>query len=467
MLFSSTIFLFVFLPLVTGVYYACPTSWRNRWLLAASLFFYAWGEPRYLAVMLVSILLNHAGALWLASIPISRRRGRHAALGLVCVLNLVLLVYFKYYNFLVENINAVWGGHLKPAEVWMPIGISFFTFQSISYVVDVYRQEVEAQRNLGKTALFISFFPQLIAGPILKYHDICRQIEARRETVSEVAAGLRRFITGLGKKVLLANPMGAVANPVFSMDTLDAPVAWLGAVAYALQLYFDFSGYSDMAIGLGRMFGFKIQENFMYPYISKSIAEFWRRWHISLGSWFREYLYFPLGGNRKGKGRTLFNLLIVFMATGIWHGANWTFLLWGLWHGLFIMLERLFGFSAPGGRLKNAALHLYVILVFGLGWVLFRADTLGQAGAYFAAMAGFQGEGTVLFSAGYFLTRKSMLVMAVAVLASTPLFQKMWDRTFGLPGRALARDAVLLAVLFLSILSIASGTYNPFIYFRF
>lgn len=467
MLFSSTIFLFVFLPLVTGVYYALPSSWRNGWLLATSLFFYAWGEPRYLVVMLVSILLNHAGALWLASIPTSCKRRRHGALGLVCVLNLALLVYFKYYNFLVENINAVCNGHLKPAEVWMPIGISFFTFQSLSYVVDVYRREVEAQKNLGKTALFISFFPQLIAGPILKYHDICRQIESRRETVSDIAAGLRRFITGLGKKVLLANPMGAVANPVFSMDSLDAPVAWLGAVAYALQLYFDFSGYSDMAIGLGQMFGFRIQENFQYPYVSKSIAEFWRRWHISLGSWFREYLYYPLGGNRKGKGRTILNLLIVFMATGIWHGANWTFLLWGLWHGLFIMLERLFGFSAPGGRLKNAALHAYVLFVFGLGWVLFRSDTLAQAGAYFAALSGFHGEGTVLFSTGYFLTRKTLLVMGVAVLASTPLFQRIWDRTNGLPGRALARDAYLLAVLFLSILSIASGTYNPFIYFRF
>ena len=467
MLFSSTIFLFVFLPLVTGVYYACPRSWRNRWLLATSLFFYAWGEPRYLMVMLGSILLNHVGALWIASIPFSRRWRRHGALGVVCGLNLALLVYFKYANFLIENMNVALGCNLKSTGVWMPIGISFFTFQSLSYVMDVYRKEVEPQRNLAKTALFISFFPQLIAGPILKYHDICRQIEMRNETVTDVAAGLRRFVVGLGKKVLLANPMGAVANPIFSMDSLDAPLAWLGAVAYALQLYFDFSGYSDMAIGLGRVFGFTIQENFTYPYISKSIAEFWRRWHISLGSWFREYLYYPLGGNRKGQGRTILNLLIVFMATGIWHGANWTFLIWGLWHGLFIMMERIFGYSASGGRLKNTILHLYVIAVFGLGWVLFRADSMTQAGDYFAALFGFSGEGRVPFSVSYFLTRKTLLTLGVALLASTPLFQMGRIRLAGLPGMVLARDVVLLAILFLSVLSIASGTYNPFIYFRF
>ena len=467
MLFSSTIFLFAFLPLATGIYYACPRAWRNGWLLAASLFFYAWGEPRYLLAMLVSIALNHAGALWLASIPSLRKRRRQAALGVVCGLNLGMLIYFKYFNFLVENVNAAMNLNLKPADVWMPIGISFFTFQSLSYVVDVYRREVEAQRNLGKTALFISFFPQLIAGPILKYHDICRQIDARSETVGDVAAGLRRFAAGLGKKVLLANPMGAVANPIFSMNALDAPVAWLGAAAYALQLYFDFSGYSDMAIGLGRVFGFKIQENFNYPYVSKSIAEFWRRWHISLGSWFREYLYYPLGGNRKGKGRTLFNLLVVFTATGIWHGANWTFLAWGLWHGLFIMAERQFGYSEAGGRFKNAVLHLYVVAVFGLGWILFRCDSMGQAGGYYAALFGFAGEETVPFTIEYFLTWKALLTMGVGLLASTPIFRAAWTRAAGVPGMGLARDAYLLAVLVLSILSIASGTYNPFIYFRF
>lgn len=467
MLFSSTIFLFVFLPLVTGVYFLCPQQWKNRWLLAASLFFYAWGEPRYLMVMVVSILLNHVGALALGSIPLSQPWKRHGVLGLVCTLNLALLIYFKYANFLIENINGALGWQIQSTGVWMPIGISFFTFQSLSYVMDVYRKEVEPQRNVAKTALFISFFPQLIAGPILKYHDICRQIDRRSETVADVAAGLRRFAVGLGKKVLLANSMGAVANPIFSMNSLDAPVAWLGAVTYALQLYFDFSGYSDMAIGLGRIFGFKIQENFNYPYISTSITEFWRRWHISLGSWFREYLYFPLGGNRKGKGRTIFNLLVVFMATGIWHGANWTFLIWGLWHGLFIMMERMFGFTTLGGRFKNAVLHVYSIAVFGLGWILFRSDSMRQAGDYFAALFGFSGEDVVPFSVSYFLTRKTLLIMGVALLASTPLFLKCQIRLADVPGMRLARDVFLLAVLFLSVMSIASGTYNPFIYFRF
>ena len=466
MLFSSTIFLFVFLPLVTGVYFLCPRRWRNGWLLATSLVFYAWGEPRYVLAMLFSIVLNYAGArlLGVRTFGPGTRRG---VLALVCALNLAMLVYFKYLDFLIANLNLAFGWHVGLTGVWMPIGISFFTFQSLSYVMDVYRREVEPSRSLAKTALFISFFPQLIAGPILKYHDICRQIDARRETLADVTAGLRRFIAGLGKKVLLANTLGAVADPIFALESLDAPLAWLGALAYALQLYFDFSGYSDMAIGLGRMFGFRIFENFNYPYVSKSIAEFWRRWHISLGSWFREYLYYPLGGNRKGTGRTALNLLIVFVATGIWHGANWTFLAWGLWHGLFIVLERIFGFAAPGGRLKNALLHLYAVAVFGFGWVLFRAESITRAGRYCAAMFGFGDGADVLFSASYYATRQVLLAMAVGLLASTPVFRMAKERLPAAFWAQAAIDLFLLGILFLSILSIASGTYNPFIYFRF
>ena len=466
MLFSSTVFLFAFLPLAAGIYFLCPRKWRNGWLLATSLVFYAWGEPRYVLAMLFSIVLNYAGArlLGVRSFGPGARRG---ILALVCALNLAMLVYFKYLDFLIANLNLAFGWHMDPTGVWMPIGISFFTFQSLSYVMDVYRRQVEASRSLAKTALFISFFPQLIAGPILKYHDICRQIDARRETLAGVASGLRRFIAGLGKKVLLANTLGAVADPIFALETLDAPLAWLGAVAYALQLYFDFSGYSDMAIGLGRMFGFKILENFDYPYVSKSIAEFWRRWHVSLGSWFREYLYFPLGGNRKGTARTAFNLLIVFAATGIWHGANWTFLAWGLWHGLFIVVERVSKFADGGGRLKNALLHGYAVAVFGLGWVLFRADSIAHAWRYYEAMFGFGDGNGVPFSVAYYASRQVLLALAVGLLASTPLFRMAKDR---LPATFRAQagiDLFLLGVLFLSILSIASGTYNPFIYFRF
>jgi alginate O-acetyltransferase complex protein AlgI len=466
MLFSSTIFLFVFLPVVTGIYFLCPKSWRNGWLLAASLFFYAWGEPRYLAVMLFSIGVNYTGARLLGVLAWGKGM-RRGILSLVCVLNLGMLVYFKYADFFIANTNAATGWELTLFGVWMPIGISFFTFQSLSYVIDVYRHQVKPQRSLAKTALFISFFPQLIAGPILKYHDICRQIDERTETWADVAAGLRRFSIGLGKKVLLANTLGAVADPIFALPTVDMPLAWLGAVTYALQLFFDFSGYSDMAIGLARIFGFRILENFNYPYISKSITEFWRRWHISLGSWFREYLYFPLGGNQKGTSRTVLNLLIVFLATGLWHGANWTFLVWGLWHGLFIILERISGFTSPGSRIKQIGLHLYAIAAFGFGWVLFRSETLTGAWHYWQSMLGLGSSEEVLFTVSYFVTRKVLLAIAIGLLISTPVCQKVRSR---MPNRFWVRsagDLFLLGILFLSILSIASGTYNPFIYFRF
>ena len=466
MLFSSTIFLFVFLPLVVGGYFLCPRRGRNGWLLAASLFFYAWSEPRYLLVMLFTITLNYAGAR-LLGIPSYGKGMRRGILSLVCVLNLGMLGYFKYADFLISNLNLAFGSHLGTLGILMPIGISFFTFQSLSYVIDVYRRKVPAQRSLPKTALFVSLFPQLIAGPILKYHDICKQIDDRRETVADVAAGLRRFVAGLGKKVLIANTMGAVADPIFALEAWNAPLAWLGALAYALQLYFDFSGYSDMAIGLGRIFGFRILENFNYPYISKSITEFWRRWHISLGSWFREYLYFPLGGSKRGTARTALNLFLVFLVTGLWHGANWTFIAWGLWHGCFIILERIFGFTRTGGRFKQGVLHLYAIAAFGLGWVVFRADSLLDAWRYYQAMFGFGDDSAVSFSVSYFVSLQVLLVLMVGILASTPVFRLLKNR---LPQRFWTQAATqfyVLVVLFLSILSIASGTYNPFIYFRF
>lgn len=372
MLFSSMTFVFLFLPIVCGLYWLVRREWRNYILLGASILFYAWGEPRYLAITLLTIFINYTGAIALSHYTKHRR----AILGLTIGANLVSLIYFKYFNFLIGNINSVVGANIGLLGILMPIGISFYTFQAISYVVDVYRGDVAPQRDICKLALYICLFPQLIAGPIVKYHDVDKQISNRHETFEGIAYGSRRFVIGLAKKMLIANTLGAVADRIFALpvDQFGTGIAWIGAAAYTMQLFYDFSGYSDMAIGLGSVFGFKFLENFNYPYISKSITEFWRRWHISLSTWFKEYLYIPLGGNRRGRRRTYLNLFIVFLATGVWHGAAWNFVLWGMWHGLFIIIERITGWhKRVGGWLLSAAQHIYTILIFTIGWVMFRA----------------------------------------------------------------------------------------------
>ena len=350
-------FIFIFLPVVLAAYYLLRPAYRNTVLLMASLFFYAWGEPRYLLIMLFTITINYCGAML---IDTYRSRAK-LILCLSILANLGILVYFKYTNFIFENINALFRGNLEFIHVIMPIGISFYTFQAMSYLVDVYRKDCSVQKNFYDLMLYIVLFPQMIAGPIVKYHDVEQQIKSRETTLEDFSAGLRRFIVGLAKKVLIANSMGAVVERIFTSDTatFSTPIAWLGAVAYTFQLYYDFSGYSDMAIGLGRMFGFRFLENFNYPYISSSITEFWRRWHISLSTWFKEYLYIPLGGNRCGNVRTYFNLFVVFVATGVWHGASWNFVLWGLWHGFFIILERFFSWHKKEcGVMGNIIRHL-------------------------------------------------------------------------------------------------------------
>ncbi|NLB25903.1 MAG: MBOAT family protein, partial [Bacteroidales bacterium] len=342
MLFSSMSFIYLFLPLVCLLYFLVRADLRNYVLLGASIFFYAWGEPEYLAIMLLTILVNYIGGILIARYP----KYKILSLSLTITANLGFLAYFKYFNFFVENINLLFkGAGLNFIEVIMPIGISFYTFQAISYVVDVYRGEVKVQRDIGKLALFICLFPQLIAGPIVKYNDIADQIDSREVKADKVILGIKRFIIGLAKKVLLANTLGAVADKIFELspDNMQTSIAWIGSLAYSFQLFFDFSGYSDMAIGLGLIFGFHIKDNFDYPYISKSITEFWRRWHISLSTWFKQYLYIPLGGNRVSKGRNYFNLGVVFLLTGFWHGAAWNFVVWGIWHGLFIIFEKITG----------------------------------------------------------------------------------------------------------------------------
>lgn len=466
MLFSSTTFILLFLPLVCAIYLLVRRELRNYVLLAASLIFYGWGEPRYLAIMILTIIVNYVGAIGLERY----RRCSKWILLLTMLANLSVLFYFKYFNFVVENVNAAFDCDFTFVKVIMPIGISFYTFQSLSYLVDVYRQEVKAQRDIYKLALYITLFPQLVAGPIVRYHDVRKEIEHREVTFDKVVYGVKRFIIGLSKKMLLANVFGAIADKIFNQPVVafDTATAWIGAVAYSLQLYFDFSGYSDMAIGLGAIFGFKFLENFNYPYISKSITEFWRRWHISLSTWFKEYLYIPLGGNRVSRQRTYINLFIVFLATGIWHGASWNFIIWGLWHGFFIILERVTGWHKREGRwLLNSVKHVYTILIFVIGWVMFRADNMSYAWAYIQNMFGFISEHKITYNIGYYVAESELLVFAVALMCAVPLFSRIltippqYKKCYSLI------NIWLLFLFLMSLASISAATYNPFIYFRF
>lgn len=466
MLFSSVTFLFMFLPLVCAIYLLVRQELKNYILLAASLVFYGWGEPRYLAIMLLTIIVNYIGA-----IGISRYRDWSKPILIFTIIaDLSVLFYFKYFNFVVENVNSLCGSDFSFVKVIMPIGISFYTFQSLSYLVDVYRRDVEAQKDIYKLALYITLFPQLVAGPIVKYHDVQKEIEHRDVSFAKVAYGTKRFIIGLAKKILLANTFGEIADEIFNLpvESIDAATAWLGAIAYSMQLYFDFSGYSDMAIGLGSIFGFKFLENFNYPYISKSITEFWRRWHISLSSWFREYLYIPLGGNRCSIWRTYINLFIVFLATGIWHGASWNFVVWGLWHGFFIILERMTSWhKKEGGYLLNGVKHIYTIMIFVIGWVMFRAETMNQAFDYLKIMLFLDMPMVKCFEFSYFIDQLHVIAFAVAFVCVTPVFSWLFNLRYKQRiGRTLVNVWLLILLLF-SVSSIAASTYNPFIYFRF
>ncbi len=485
MVFSSTIFLFFFLPLVLTGYFLAAPRWRNTILLCASLLFYYWGENIYVLVMLFSIVANYAFGLLIDRAQRQGKRGRTPLIFAVAV-NLGLLGFYKYTNFLIDNGNILLVAlHLPPvvaAPIHLPIGISFFTFQALSYIIDLYRFETTVQRNLLDFALYKSLFPQLIAGPIVRYKDVATEIVGRKVTLDDLGYGVQRFIIGLGKKVLIANVMGRAADTIFALppETLPIHLAWLGAIAYTLQIYYDFSGYSDMAIGLGRMFGFHFLENFNYPYISTSIREFWRRWHISLSSWFRDYLYIPLGGSRLGTLRTSGNLLLVFFLCGFWHGASWTFLFWGGYHGFFLALER----TAPGRRvfdLMPAVLrHIYVILVVVIGWVFFRAETLAHALAYLRAMADFTRP--PLFNSQIFLAVNSELyiTLILAAIGSAPVFASLrrWWAAQQSPASqptgpmrywtaAAAQIGSLGFVLVYSIACIMGGAHNPFLYFRF
>jgi len=467
MLFSSLTFLWVFFPILFLGYRLLEEKYRNGFLLGASLVFYAWGEPFYILLMLFSIVINYAFGLLVAD-----TKHKRFSLILCIITNLSLLGYYKYYNFLAEMVNSIVAGEVLPVRnIALPIGISFYTFQILSYVVDVYRGDTQVQRNIFRLALYVSLFPQLIAGPIVQYHDVDDQIVKRSLTPKKTATGVIRFATGLGKKVIISNTMAEVVDTIFRLpaDQISTGMAWAGAIFYALQIYFDFSGYSDMAIGLGKMFGFEFHENFNLPYISQSIQEFWRRWHISLSTWFKQYLYIPLGGNRKGKIRTYINLCIVFFATGLWHGANYTFIFWGCFHALFSVMERLFLGKWIKKNPVKIVNQIYTLLVVLLGWVFFRSDTLSYAFEYIGVM--FRMQSSALWNFGELVSMKALVVAAIGILLCGPVQQMsvygwMKKKTETRWGFALQGVAVC-GILIYCMLALASGAYNPFIYFRF
>lgn len=460
MVFSSATFLFFFFPAFLAAYYLLP--WKNAVLLGASLLFYAWGEPRFVPLLLASSLLNYLGGRAIAAFPTRRWLCLCSAVGL----NLALLAWFKYSGFFAESLNALGAGLPVPAIV-LPLGISFFTFQGISYLVDVYRGQVDAQQSFLRFAMYKAMFPQLIAGPIVRYSDIAADIDRRRIDNARVLAGLYQFLIGLAQKVLVANTVALAADRLFAANPADlsAGAAWLGIVCYAVQILFDFAGYSNMAIGIAQMIGFSYPRNFDRPYSSRSLSEFWRRWHMSLSSWFRDYVYVPLGGNRVSPARTYLNLALVFFLCGLWHGAAWTFVAWGLWHGGFLVLERL-GLKDHLARLPGVLAQAYTLLVVLIGWVFFRADSMSHALAYLRAMAGLQQVAPYAhpwqLDAGW----STVLALAAGLALALPRRDSKAAAPRG-AAIALARASLAGALLVLSVASLASGTYNPFIYFRF
>jgi len=490
MLFSSVIFLFFFLPVVLTLYLLPSQRWRSFLFLLASFVFYAWGQGGYILALLVSIFFNYLFGLWIGRLDgavrtlCGRIDTRKAVLIFGLVFNLLLLTILKYANFLSMNVNVFlsWLSlpHVQISQIYAPLGISFFTFHAISYLVDIYRGEGPVQRNPGALAIYLAAFPKVLAGPIAQYRQAAHQLDRRLITVPDLAYGIERFVTGLAKKVLLANPLGAVADAAFGLqpENLAPYSAWAGILCYTLQIYFDFSGYSDMAIGLGRMFGFEFPENFNFPYISQSVREFWRRWHISLSLWFRNYLYIPLGGNRLSQARTCLNLVFVFLLCGLWHGASWTFIIWGAWYGLFLLLERTW-FGTLIERAPRALRHFYLLAVVVTGWVFFRADSMGFAITYLKSMLGVHWGSVRTGQFAIHLNNEIVTLFAVAVFFCLPvssLLKRLYTPApvglassydFRRTGFYVSYALILSLVFFSSILSLAGGTHKAFIYFRF
>ncbi len=461
MVFSSLPFLFFYLPVVLLIYKLSPLKLRNLFLLLASLFFYGWGEPIYVVIMFASILIDYTHGMLVERWRENDKKARMAVASSV-FFNLLLLVFFKYYDFLAGSINAVTGLSLPLLGIPLPIGISFYTFQTMSYTIDVYRKDAPVQKNIVTFGAFVTLFPQLIAGPIIQYKSVAEQLERRREGLEKFVSGVQRFCIGAAKKVLLANAIGQLWDVSLASENLTVLGGWLGLVAYAFQIYFDFSGYSDMAIGLGKMFGFDFIENFNYPYISRSIVEFWKRWHISLTDWFRQYVYFPLGGNRVSKAKWIRNIIIVWLLTGIWHGAGWNFLLWGLYYALFMLAERLF-LGQYLEKLPVVLRHVYTLFVVLIGWALFAVENMAHLGRYLASCFG----GAPLLDAATLYNFVSYLPMLVILcVAATPLSRNLWRRLSEATQQILT-PILVLAAMVLCTASLVDASYNPFLYFRF
>ncbi|EPY2304928.1 MBOAT family O-acyltransferase [Clostridium sporogenes] len=471
MVFSSQIFIFIFLPLTLIIYYTLGNIlsnniFKNCISLFASLIFYSWGGIKYLPVLCSSIFINYIFGLIIDKLK-DKKRFKNFFLLIGIILNLVLLFYYKYYDFAIGNINRISNVSFQFKEIALPIGISFFTFQGMSYIIDIYRKDAKVNKNIISVALYISFFPQLIAGPIVKYKDIDNQIRKRKETMEYFSYGIERFVIGLSKKVIIADTIAGIADTIFSLSNvgIDQPTAWLGAICYTFQIYFDFSGYSDMAIGLGYLFGFKFMENFNYPYISKSITEFWRRWHISLSTWFKEYLYIPLGGNRKGN--TYLNLFIVFLVTGLWHGASWNFIAWGIWNGIFIIIEKIINKKRWYIKIPCFIKTTITMFIVILGWVLFRANGLMDAINYLSIMFGINKATTVTYQFSYFVNKKLVFWMIISIIGSTPISGNMLRLYKNKKKFEMLKTIFIGILLIISIIFIVNSTYSPFIYFQF
>ncbi len=469
MIFSSIFFIFVFLPITLILYYLVPFKLKNFVLLVVSLIFYAWGEPVYVFLMILNIVINYISGL---EIETYRRQGKMRqakwAFIVTLVVNLLVLGFYKYYGFFISNLNVILPIKIPYHELALPIGISFYTFQTLSYVIDVYKGSLAAQRNIITFGSYVTMFPQLIAGPIVRYSDVEKQLSKREICWSKFSEGVAYFLTGLGKKVLIANNMGLVCDAILAMNASDtsALTAWIGAFAYTMQIYFDFGGYSDMAIGLGKMLGFDFIKNFDYPYISKSITEFWRRWHMSLSSWFKEYVYIPLGGNRVSTPKAIRNLMIVWCLTGLWHGAAWNFIAWGLYYGILLIFEKYI-FKNILDKLPGALQHVYAMVLVMIGWVLFAAPSLPRAISFIGSMFG-AGAG-VVDSLGFYYLKTTFILAIIAILCSTPKLYKTFmayvytRKNFG----AILYVGVYVLIFAVSVAYLVNATYNPFLYFRF
>ena len=475
MVFSSLLFLFRYLPIVMILYFILPRRFRNALLFVASLIFYAWGEPVYVTIMLFSTIVDYTHGLLVERFKEQgRMRAARIAVASSMIINLSLLGFFKYSDFLLTNINAVFGTEIPLLNLALPIGISFYTFQTMSYTVDVYRGDAKAQHNIISFGAYVALFPQLIAGPIVQFKTIADQLDNRRESFDDFSAGISRFMTGLGKKVLLANNAGIIWDTVLAYDLENLPVlsAWIGILAYSFQIYFDFSGYSDMAIGLGKMLGFHFLENFNYPYMSKSITEFWRRWHISLGSWFRDYVYIPLGGNRKGPARHIINICIVWFLTGLWHGANWNFILWGVYFGALLIIEKFFLLNLLK-KLPAIVSHIYTLFFVVVSWAIFAIEDMSMLGKYLGAMFG--ASGSLADNTSMYLLLTNAVLLVILAVASTPapkllaekLLTKLGGKTNSALGGTVLKNVAFAAILIVSTAYLVDASYNPFLYFRF